>query len=259
MIKFIASDMDGTLLNSKRKIDDEFFDLIQTLEDKKIIMAFASGRNLHSLKNLVPKEIENKIMYIANNGAQIIYKGEEIYRNTISLEYISEINSMIKDIKNIKKLIYSDNKAYCDSLINVIGARIIGYNQRYIKDITNISSEPTKYSLISEHSTQEKILKALEPLKDKLTIVPSGKNIIDIMNKDVNKGTAIKYIQDNFNILYEETMAFGDYLNDMEMIENAYYSYAMINGHQLLKEKARFIAGHHDKKGVINGIKERLK
>ena len=43
-------------------------------------------------------------------------------------------------------------------------------------------------------------------------------------------------IQKKFNISKKETMVFGDYLNDLEMMENAYYSYAMKNGHEKIKE-----------------------
>lgn len=259
MIKFIASDMDGTLLNSRRKIDSEFFDLLNTLEQKNITMAFASGRNLQSLKRLIPKNLQDKIMYISNNGAQITYKDEIIYQNTIPLKYICEISKLTKDIKNTKRLVFLNGNIYCNSILNILGARFIGFKQKYKKNINNISSEPTKYSIISSHATQQKILEKLEPLKDQLTIVPSGRNIVDIMNKDVNKGNAIKFVQDKYSILYEETMVFGDYLNDLEMMDSAYYSFAMINGHSQLKEKARFIAGHHNKKGVIEAIKERIK
>ena len=51
-------------------------------------------------------------------------------------------------------------------------------------------------------------------------------------------------------------MAFGDYLNDIEMIENAHYSYAMENAHPKLKEVSKFIAKSNDENGVVQAIRE---
>jgi hydroxymethylpyrimidine pyrophosphatase-like HAD family hydrolase len=58
------------------------------------------------------------------------------------------------------------------------------------------------------------------------------------MNKHTNKGNAIEKLQKSLNILPEQTMAFGDYLNDIEMLKNARYSYAMENAHPSVKEVA---------------------
>ena len=79
-----------------------------------------------------------------------------------------------------------------------------------------------------------------------------------MMAKGVNKGLAISEIQKLLNIKQEETMVFGDYLNDLEMMQNAYHSYAMENAHSDLKKVARFIAKSNDDNGVVRAIKEKL-
>lgn len=75
----------------------------------------------------------------------------------------------------------------------------------------------------------------------------------------MNKGIAIKEIQEKLDIKYDETMVFGDYLNDLEMMENAYYSYAMENAHDDLKKISRFSAKKNTEDGVIEKIKEVIK
>ena len=52
------------------------------------------------------------------------------------------------------------------------------------------------------------------------------------------------------NITSEQTMVFGDYLNDLEMLEAAFYSYAMKNAHEDVKKTARFITESHNNFGV---------
>ena len=79
-----------------------------------------------------------------------------------------------------------------------------------------------------------------------------------MMAKGVNKGLAIKKIQEKLGIKHEETMVFGDYLNDLEMMDSAYHSYAMDNAHDDLKKVARFIAKSNDECGVVQAIKESL-
>ncbi len=79
-----------------------------------------------------------------------------------------------------------------------------------------------------------------------------------MIHPNANKGTAIKKIQEIFKITPCETMVFGDYLNDLEMIKNAKYSYAMENAHPLLKKEANFIAENNNQNGVVKKIKEIL-
>ena len=76
------------------------------------------------------------------------------------------------------------------------------------------------------------------------------------MNIGVNKGEAIKIIQENYNISFDETMAFGDYLNDFEMMQNCKYSYAMENAHPKLKEICNYRAKSNDEDGVVDAIKK---
>ena len=89
-----------------------------------------------------------------------------------------------------------------------------------------------------------------------LYIAKSGKHTIDINSNSFNKGIALEIIQNKLGIKYEETMVFGDFLNDYEMMDKAYYSYAMENAHPKLKQKARFVAPKNTDNGVIKVIKE---
>ena len=258
MIKLIATDMDGTLLNASREIDAEFYDLLDRLDERNIIMAFASGRNLQSLTGLIPEEIHNRIMFISNNGNGIVYKGKQIHLSTISMEDVRLAKKAIAKFDGVRSIVCIDNVIYTDSLENWCIGKIKGYKQVLKKDITKLSGNPEKYTIFTEESNQLDVLEALAPLRDRLNIVPSGKVTIDISAKGVNKGTAIKMVQEIYSISKEETMVFGDYLNDLEMMDSAYYSYAMENAHPKLKEKANYIAGHHADKGVIRAIIKQL-
>ena len=93
---------------------------------------------------------------------------------------------------------------------------------------------------------------------NKYKIVLGDKTWLDIMKFDVDKGKALKKIQKELNISFEETMAFGDYLNDYGMLKNAKYSIAMGNAHPELKKIAYYITDTNDNKGFIKAVKKFL-
>jgi hypothetical protein len=90
MIKFIATDMDGTLLNKHNEINNEFFEIFEKLENKNIKFAAASGRQYFNLaKRFEP--IKDRMMFIAENGTFVVYKGEELFVNALDKNVAIEL------------------------------------------------------------------------------------------------------------------------------------------------------------------------
>ncbi|MDU4936806.1 MAG: HAD hydrolase family protein, partial [Peptostreptococcaceae bacterium] len=81
---------------------------------------------------------------------------------------------------------------------------------------------------------------------------------VDFMNLDINKGNAIKKLQEIYEITYDECMAFGDYLNDYEMMQECKHSYAMANAHPKLKEICNYEAKSNDEDGVVDALNNYL-
>ena len=74
----------------------------------------------------------------------------------------------------------------------------------------------------------------------------------------MNKGQAVKRIQESLEIRPEETMAFGDQLNDIEMLQQAYYSFAVANAREEVRKLARFQADSNKNDGVLKVLKQLL-
>ena len=89
-------------------------------------------------------------------------------------------------------------------------------------------------------------------------MVVSAKIWLDVMNAEASKGAAIKHLQNTLGFTYEQTMSFGDYLNDLEMLKESYHSYAMENAHPKLKEIARFAAPSNVDAGVFQVLEKLL-
>jgi len=93
-----------------------------------------------------------------------------------------------------------------------------------------------------------------------LKVTLSGVNWIDITNEGVNKGIAVNALQKELTISPEQTMVFGDYMNDLEMLRRATYSYAMKNAEPEVKEVASYVTEEdNDNNGVLKTIIEKLK
>ena len=85
-------------------------------------------------------------------------------------------------------------------------------------------------------------------------VTVSGAHWVDITSSTANKGQAIRHLQDRFDITPAQTMVFGDFLNDVEMMDAAEYSFAMDNAHPDLRRRARYVAPPNRENGVVRTI-----
>ena len=253
MIKLIASDMDGTLLNDKDEIHEEFYQVFQELKKQNIIFAAASGRQYYNLAKRFEK-IKDDMMFIAENGTFVVYKGEELLLNALDKETAIELIKIGRDIKESYVVLCGKKFAYIESKDERLIKEVEKYYEEYkiVNDLTKVEDDILKVTICDFIGSEENSYTYYNDYKEKLQVW------LDITDKGVNKGLAINKLQELLNIKHEETMVFGDYLNDLEMMESAYHSYAMENAHDDLKKVARFRAKKNTENGVVEKIKEVL-
>ena len=259
-IKFVATDMDGTLLNSKKEIHEEFYEVFREMREKDIIFAAASGRQYYSLLETFDN-IKDDMMFIAENGTFVVYKGKEIVTNSLDRDLAMERINIGRKIDESYVVLCGKNSAYIESDDDRLVNEVSKYYKRYkiVDDITTINDEILKVTICDFRGSEENSNNYFVEYRDKAQVTVSGDIWLDITAKNINKGVAIKEIQELLGINYEETVVFGDYLNDLEMMESGYYSYAMKNAHDDLKKVARFIAKSNDENGVVEAIKELIR
>ena len=125
------------------------------------------------------------------------------------------------------------------------------FEVKQVPDLTQVQDEFIKISVYKKHGVEEAGKAIREKYKDRLKITISGDMWMDCMNPRVNKGEAVRQIQEDLEFLPEETMAFGDQLNDLEMLNRAYYSFAIGNARPEIKAAARFQADTNVNDGVL--------
>ena len=259
MIKLVAADMDGTLLNSKKELSPNLFNTVNKLRDKDIKVAIASGRQYYNLAKRFEK-IKDDMMFIAENGTFVVYKGEELLLNALDKETAIELIKIGRDIKESYVVLCGKKSAYIESKDERLIKEVEKYYEEYkiVNDLTKVEDDILKVTICDFIGSEENSYTYYNDYKEKLQVSVSGQIWLDITDKGVNKGLAINKLQELLNIKHEETMVFGDYLNDLEMMESAYHSYAMENAHDDLKKVARFRAKKNTENGVVEKIKEVL-
>lgn len=262
MIKLIASDIDGTLVpDGFNKLDAEYFDVIMKLKEQGIIFAAASGRQYKSISRLFDP-IKDDIIFIAENGAYVSCRGEDMSVSVMDRDIVHQLIHDIRSIPNCeislsgKQFIYveSKDKDFLHLLIHEYKNEV-----KEVEDLTKVDEDFIKVSAFHHTDATGAAGDIIIPKwEDSLEIVCAGDKWLDIMNYDVSKGEAIKKIQKQLNISKEETMVFGDNLNDIAMIEQAGESYAIGNAREEVKKAAKHVADTNVNHGVLKVLKTLL-
>ena len=260
MVKLIASDIDGTLVpDGSDKINPEIFRVITQLKRQGIYFVAASGRQWKSIERLF-EPVKDQIFYIAENGAYVGARGRELFTFPMKPEEVKEI---IRDVRGIpdcdlmlsgRDVIYieSKNQTFIDYLI-------LGYHNevKMVENLEEVDDMIIKASIYHQgYNAFQAAGKVMLPKWGaRLKVVTAGREWLDIMERHVNKGAALKEIQESLGVLPEETMAFGDNLNDIELLERAKYSYAIGNAREEVKEAADYITDTNVNDGVLKVIR----
>ncbi|MEO6283601.1 MAG: HAD family hydrolase [Dyadobacter sp.] len=257
-IRLVATDMDGTLLNSKHEINEAFYPVFRKLKDHGIIFVAASGRQYFNLTKALDK-VKDEVIFAAENGSYIVFQDQEIHIQAIDHQIVRELVSKSRNIPNTYPIICGKKKAYVESDEPEFINHLKLYFERYevVKDLTEIEDDQfLKFTLCDLAGSEGNSYPHYKHYQNSLQVKVSGPIWLDISHKDANKGKAMEVLQEKFNVTFDQTMVFGDYLNDLEMLTKAHYSYAMANAHPDIKKIARFIAKSNDENGVVEVLSE---
>jgi len=258
MIKLIATDMDGTLLDGEGKLPKDFFSTLEKLKAKNIKFVVASGRPYVTLnRNFQP--ISDELYFICDNGAFIVENGQVISIDIMDKTKVNEIIKCCADISNIEIVLCGIKGTYQNRLSKDFEKEIGKYyfENKIVEDLTTVEDDIFKVTICDLNNSATNSFKILNPKFNKdFMIVVSGATWLDLMGKGMNKGSALEKIQLESGISYEETMVFGDFYNDVEMLKKAHYSFVMENANEDMKQYGNFTANKNTENGVIKAIEE---
>ena len=243
MIRLVAADMDGTLLNSRGEIPAGFGDAVRALSGNGVRFAVASGRQYEGVVNYFDG-LRDEIIFLCENGARVVWRGEDIFLSAVPFPKLSEPAELIRSIPNAYPLICGTGAAWIESDDAVL--------------LENASIYYKRLAAFDADGAESNSYPPLRRFEDRFRVTLSARCWVDLMNPGVDKGLAMRKLQEYFGCSPEETMAFGDYLNDVPMMEYSFYSYAMANAHPDLKLLCRYETLSNDENGVMTAMRERF-
>ena len=269
MIKLIAIDMDGTLLNGKKHIDKVQKEAIHEAIDAGIKIVLCTGRPLYGIlpfyEELGLSELDSEGYVILNNGCSI--------HKTKDWELIDQVNFTSDDIDYLYKFSEGydinftlvndyyyfniDDRKPTDELITDAGFVFSDITNISLKEAKNGKHKIIKIMFLGNPNIMANFQKENESiLKDKYSSVLSQPYIYEILPKGNNKGTGLKKLAKKLGIKQEEIMAIGDGNNDIEMFEYAHYSVAMENGTKPARKAAKYQTDSNENNGVAKAIRK---
>ena len=286
MIKLIASDMDGTLLNSDHKIPKENIELIKFAQKNGIQFVVATGRAYYeALPALNDENIKCDV--ISFNGGIIYDKNGNIINITpMKLKDLYYTIEILKSLE-ISYQLYTKNTIYTNSIetditayIDLIRANGEEPNEQHLRqearnrlalghitEVDNIElylnqENNPAIKVIGISNDLEKLKHATELLSgnDNISVTSSGANNVEIMDKKATKGEALKIVADIHDVNLKNAIAIGDNLNDQAMLDIVEYSIAMKNGNKDLQKTSKFITEKTNSEGgVADSVMKLLK
>lgn len=259
MIKIIFSDMDGTLLTSDNKLPVGFDETMAELKKRGVIFAPASGRQYFSLLKSFKKYVD-EFLFVAENGTLVMHREIEIFSSPIDKAAVDKVLEVTEPMKNILRVWCGKKDAYIrreqDTAENQAELNKYYTHNAVVDNWNDIDDTPIKIALFDGTAhANENIYRHLAQFYDDLQVVLSSDYWVDLMSKGISKGEAVKNVQRILGLKPEECAAFGDYMNDYEMIQAVGYGFAMANAHPDLKRVAKYETLSNDEFGVIVGIK----
>lgn len=259
----VVLDMDGTLLNSKLEIDEKTAEILKKFRGIGGKVYIATGRTYLSLKPYYDR-LELDTPVIAYNGAKVVSNlGETIFEYPMEGDLIKSLIDLSRRT-GVHLNLYQNEKWLVEDPFNK--------ESEIYEEISGLAPEESNFENLDDYFSTKALFIAekekLDQLREEISrdldgqvhVTASKPFFLEIMKKGVNKGDTLKKLMDSEGINLEEVIAFGDGLNDMEMIKAVGLGVAMGNSYEELKTAADMVALDNDSHGiaeVMSGLFDR--
>ena len=259
MIKLIITDLDGTLLSNEKHIPPDFDEVFDKLCEKGIKFAVATGRNFAGVEEYFKDKVD-KMHFICDNGAYLMEHDKLIQGVTINRELAHKVFKAVKSHGNIHVIACGKKGTYYTHCLPQTQELLKDFYTKtiFVDDMCDIDDDFFKISINDFNNPLKtgSYQYIVDNFGDLLSINASGDIWMDTMAKDINKGVGVEALQKLLGITKEETMVFGDYYNDISMLDKAEFSFAMSTAPDDVKAHSKYIADNCENYGVTKAIKE---
>ena len=269
-IKIVATDMDGTLLDSRGQLDlPRLEKILDKLDHRGVRFVIATGNEVHRMRQLLGHLAERVVLVVAN-GARIFENNELLQAQTWDDAMVDRALAHFKGRECqdqfvvtamnggfVKKgTVFTElDKFMTPEMIEKLYQRM-----NFVDEFdSNLFGGVLKMSMVVGEERSESVLQEINDLFDgHVRAVSSGYGCIDILQDGIHKAWGLVELLKRWNLKPEQIMAFGDSENDIEMLELAGISYAMENAEEAVKEIATKVAPANSQAGVYKVLENWL-
>lgn len=259
-VKLIASDMDGTLLDENGQVPPETFDLILALRERGVRFVASSGRRYDRLCDFF-SPVKDRMDFVASNGAQVFADGVQIDREVYSHLAIRRLAKTVAMFPNMHLALFDRTKSYLlddeDKFVREVDKDLPNVERIYELPSPQVSI--IKASIFCDDgNVMDNAYVLQRELGCLFTFAPSGSSYIDAMQPGISKASGIAQVMEYHGIDASEVMAFGDAMNDYEIIRFVGTGCAMANGRPALRAVADRVIGSNVERAVQSEMRRVL-
>lgn len=252
MKKIIFLDIDGTLLNTKKEIPEKARQGVFALQERGYQVAIATGRGPFMFREI--REELGIDSYVSFNGQLVVFRDETIYANPFSEQQLEALITASKE-KNHPLVFMNDERMMANVRHDTKVKEAIGslkfphpeYDPEFYR------KAPIYQILLFCEEGEEQYIHEQFPDMQVLRWHPYA---VDIIPKESSKAKGIEIALDYFQISIENAYAFGDGINDLEMLKAVGTGVAMGNSHPEVKLVADYTTKHVDEDGLYYAFQQ---
>ncbi|PLS18496.1 Cof-type HAD-IIB family hydrolase [Bacillus sp. M6-12] len=285
MIKSIAIDMDGTLLNKSQKVSKENREAIISAQNKGVEVVIATGRSFSEARYALD-EADITCPIIGINGAVVMSEeGKVAASNPMNVEDVIAADRILSE-KDLYYEIYTSEGTFSKDFDRSVATLVDIYltanpdidplavseharqrlelgHLKTIESYEKLFQEPNIefYKLLVFSVDLKKLGEAASELKEtvNLAVTSSGRENIEVNSMEAQKGIALEKYLEKKEIPLSEAMAIGDNYNDVSMFERVGRAVAMGNAPSDIQKLCDFVTDTNEENGVANAIWKVLK
>jgi Cof subfamily protein (haloacid dehalogenase superfamily) len=265
-IRLVVTDMDGTLLDPDGKVPDGLWPLLETMHEAGIAFVPASGRQHATITSSFPAHRtpgHDDLVVVAENGALVTRGGDVVFSDALDHAVVTDAVRAVRGLGTSTgggAVVAGTRGAYVERSDPEFVDHVRTYYHRLevVEDLTAVDDDVLKVAVYDAVDSATGTLPALVHLRDTHQVVVSSPHWVDVMTPGVNKGVALRRLQADLGVTPEQTVVFGDYLNDVEMLDAAHWSFAMADAHPDVAARARFTAPSNEEHGVVQVLQALL-
>lgn len=261
-VKLIAVDMDGTFLNDAKQYNRaRFLRQYAQMKEQGIRFVVASGNQYYQLISFFP-EIAHEIAFVAENGGWVVNAGEDVFNGELTQAQFATVADFLCSLPEVEVIACGKGSAYTlksyDDTFHDIAAKYY-HRLEKVDSFDNFNDIFFKFGLNLPDDQIPRIQGMIhEKLSDIMVPVTTGHGNIDLIIPGIHKANGLRLLQQLWGIEDNEVVAFGDSGNDVEMLSQAGFGFAMANARDPIKAVARYEAPHNNDEGVLAVIDQVL-